>query len=55
MKRVIRFICRLIFWPVGLIALACTAAIEIMADDTDWEYWRDHNALLLQMMWLRRG
>jgi hypothetical protein len=48
------FILRLLFWPVGLAMLAGTALVELMDEKTDWEYWRDHNAFVLRIMWLRR-
>jgi hypothetical protein len=49
---ILRFVLRVLFWPIGLILLGGTACLELMSTHRSWTYWREYNHGVLVAMGL---
>ena len=50
MKEILKFLFRIVFTPIALMMIGGTAFLEFMSRKSDWEYWRDYNRAVFEML-----
>lgn len=48
--KILRFICRVIVFPICLIFMVLTALLEIIKLDPNWDHWKEQNYFSLSIL-----
>lgn len=50
LKKLIKFMLRILFMVISIPCLIATAIIELASDKPDWEYWKKNNAYFIEIL-----